>query len=84
MTFSDFRAQESSLYRYFKMLKFLDIAKMGNVLFLHDIYKGTILPAVTDTFDINISRARNTCSSTLGHINSVYKGTTTYGIGSLV
>ena len=45
-------------------------------------HEGIILSAVVDTFDIDFTHARNTHSSTLGHIDSVYRDTTTYGTAS--
>ena len=82
MSFSNFRAHSSPIYRYFNTLKFSDIVKLQNVLFLHDIYKGAIPSAVVDTFDIDFTHARKTRSSVIGQINSVSQDTTTYGTAS--
>ena len=68
---SNFRAHSSPIYRYFNMLKFSDIVKLQNVLFLHDIYKGAIPSAVVNTSDIDFPHPEITRSSTIGQINSV-------------
>ena len=75
------RDHASPLYSYFNILKFSDIVKRQNVLFLHDIYEGIIPSAVVDTFDIDFSHAY-TRGCKLGQMNTVYRDTTTYGIAS--
>jgi len=83
LTFSNFRAHVSPLYKYLNLLKFTDIVQRQNVLFLHDIYNGKIPPDVIDTFKIDFSHFHNTRASARGQINSVHKDTTTYGTASI-
>ena len=82
MSFSNFKAHSSPLFSYFDILKFSEIVKLQNVLFLHDIFKAVIPSAVIDTFDIDFTHARKTRSCTLGQINTVIRNTVTYGTGS--
>ena len=82
MSFSHFQTHSSPLYRYFDILKFSELVKLQNVLFLHDIFKGVIPSAVIDTFDIDFTHAHKTRSCSLGQINTVVRDTTTYGTGS--
>ena len=82
MSFSHFQAHSSPLYRYFDILKFSELVKLQNVLFLHDIFKGVIPSAVIDTFDIDFTHAHKTRSCSLGQINTVVRDTKTYGTGS--
>ena len=83
ITFSNYRAHASPLYKYLSILKFSDIVRRQNVLLLHNIYNSIIPPDILDTFNIDFSHFYNTRSSSRGLINSVTKNSTTYGIANL-
>jgi len=82
ITFSSHRAHDSPLYRFLNVLKFSDAILRQNVLFIHDLYHGTLPPAITDAFNIDFHHSYNTRANTHGLINSVLANTTTYGTGS--
>ena len=85
MSFSEFRAHSSPLFKTFEILKIEDQVTLSNCLLVHDYLKGKLPQSFENTFkqlkDLNSVSTRNTTSGCL-FIPSV--SSTRYGINSIV
>jgi hypothetical protein len=84
MSFSEFRAHSSPLFKKFEILKIEDQIELSNCLLVHDYLKGKLPKSFENTFkqlnELNSIATRNTISGCL-FIPNV--SSTTYGINSI-
>ena len=84
ISFSDFHASSSPIYKELKILRLKDFITLQNCLFVHDFFNNN-LPLCFNDYYQSVKRAHSigTKSSKLGCIFIPHVSTTRYGLNSI-
>ena len=83
MSFSAPRTSAKKLYSDLKVLKFLDIVHLENMLLLYNLSKGRIHSNILNTFAIDFTHKHDTRAFTTGLVNNPSVKSTNFGLHSV-
>ncbi|XP_057310678.1 uncharacterized protein LOC130648640 [Hydractinia symbiolongicarpus] len=83
MSFESRRASSSHLYGNLELLKFSDIVKCHNILFLHKLFHEKLPASILNTFAVDFTHAQGTRAEKIGLINLPTFNTISFGKNSI-